>query len=150
MAARVRVRRHRQHPHSRSLNRAFQHRNPRLSIEMWGTQHPDSRSIHLYRSRVVWATVHYSMGMFSRRLLQRALNELEREATPHQMKDWLKRLNKASSDYSATEWEIALLHAFSKLGSVRHEPVIGDSRIDLIIQCTRPGSSFCRRYRSNF
>lgn len=66
------------------------------------------------------------MGIFSRRYLQRCIDESSTFATLKVRKLWVKKLNSPSSpDYAAKEWEIAILNALSKLGELRHEVDFG-------------------------
>jgi PIN domain nuclease of toxin-antitoxin system len=66
-------------------------------------------------------TLDKTMALFSRRCLQRLIEE-NTFLSPEQLKEHVRRLNKVREDYLATEWEIALLNALSKIGNVRHEP----------------------------
>ncbi len=74
------------------------------------------------------------MGLFARRAIKRCLDETAEFTSPETLKDWVRRLNTVSDDYVATEWEIALLWAFSRFGSVLHEPEHGKKRIDLFFE----------------
>lgn len=58
------------------------------------------------------------MPIFSRRTLQRLINENAAFLTRRQLKNHVDKLN--SGDISA-EWEVVLLNVFSKLGNVEHE-----------------------------
>jgi hypothetical protein len=62
------------------------------------------------------------MALFSRRRLSVSLHRNSTIVSREKLKDWVARLNTISDDYVATEWEIILLEAFSKLGSLRYEP----------------------------
>jgi hypothetical protein len=74
------------------------------------------------------------MAIFIRRVIQRCLDESAEFASPEALRDWVARLNTVSDDYAATEWEVALLWAFSRFGNVLHEPEHGESRIDLFFE----------------
>lgn len=70
------------------------------------------------------------MALFSRRTLQRILNENTNFLNSEQSVAHVKRLNEATD--LSTEWEIVMLNAFSKLGNVIHEPKnLGNRQIDL-------------------
>lgn len=76
------------------------------------------------------------MGIFSRRYLQRCIDESSTFATLQTRKLWANKLNSPSSpDYAAREWEIAILNALSKFGKLRHEVDFGGT--------TRPDVLFC-------
>ena len=68
------------------------------------------------------------MAIFSRRTLQRLLNENSTFLTLKQTKDHIKRLD--SGDIGV-EWEILLLNVFSKLGTVEHEKNFNGKNPDL-------------------
>lgn len=59
------------------------------------------------------------MALFSRRTLERLLNENSAFLTVEQLNNHVSRLNKG--DLSC-EWEVAVLNAFSRIGKVIHEP----------------------------
>jgi hypothetical protein len=60
------------------------------------------------------------------------LDENARSLTTAQQSTACSLLNNASNDnYLATEWELVILNAASKLGSVEHEAELGGSRPDL-------------------
>ncbi len=65
------------------------------------------------------------MSLFARRIIQRCLDANAAFASPKTLHDWVKRLNKVSQDYVATEWEVVLLSVFAKFGCVQHEPALG-------------------------
>jgi hypothetical protein len=73
------------------------------------------------------------MGIFSRRYLQRCIDESSGFASLQARKLWVKKLNSPSSaDYVSTEWEIAILQGLSTLGKIVHEPIFGgSSKLDL-------------------
>src|SRR5882724_2153010 len=62
------------------------------------------------------------MAIFSRRTLQRLINENADFLKPSQLRDHVNKLNIGSEHSLDTEWEVLLLNIFSKLGSVTHEP----------------------------
>jgi hypothetical protein len=74
------------------------------------------------------------MALFTRRVLQKYLNETAAFVSPQTMKDWVQRLNKVSDDYVAVEWEMTLLRAFARFGNVSHEPELGGKLIDLVFE----------------
>jgi len=67
------------------------------------------------------------MAIFSRRSLQRLLNEAGAFLKPEQLLRYVTRLNDPSADAIAYEWELAILCAFGKLGTLAHEPNLGGS-----------------------
>lgn len=76
-----------------------------------------------------------TMALFSRRDLQRMIDENARFLRPEQVEEHVRRLNAFRPDYLSTEWEIALLNAFSKVGDVQHEPELGGSAyLDLVFK----------------
>lgn len=80
------------------------------------------------------------MAIFSRRTLQRLINEnacfLKK---PGQTKDHVDELNNGKLDF---EWEVVLLNVFSKLGKVKHEPNLPDSKKEIDILFTSADESF--------
>src|SRR5690349_14421370 len=75
------------------------------------------------------------MALFSRRDLQRMIEENARFLRPDQVEEHVRRLNTFRPDYLSTEWEIALLNAFNKVGDVQHEPELGGSAyLDLVFK----------------
>lgn len=80
--------------------------------------------------------------MFTRRRLQRYLNENAAFVSQSTLHDWVNRLNVFSDDHAATEWEIVLLHAFASLGRVQHEPELGRRRLDLVFASSDGKLSF--------
>lgn len=62
------------------------------------------------------------MAIFSRRALQRLIDENAAFLHADQLKAWVDRLNNPDGDTLAAEWEVAVLNAFSRLGKVEHEP----------------------------
>jgi hypothetical protein len=66
------------------------------------------------------------MAMFSRRALQRAINDSLSYATSQKRRDWVSTLNSPKSrKYIPTEWEVVLLQVMSRLGSLHHEADLG-------------------------
>lgn len=74
------------------------------------------------------------MALFTRRIIQRCLDETAGFASTETLRDWVQRLNKVSDEYVAAEWEVVLLRAFAKFGKVLHEPPLGDRPIDLVFE----------------
>jgi hypothetical protein len=75
-----------------------------------------------------------SMALFTRRVIQKCLDENSEFISTGNLRDWVQRLNRVSNDYVATEWEVVLLWAFAKFGKVRHEPPLGRRPVDLIFE----------------
>src|SRR6185295_18420983 len=73
------------------------------------------------------------MAIFSRRIVDKMLRENSAFLSREQLDQQVTRLNSADFQPIDTEWEIAVLNAFSKFGDVRHEPPLdGTSRLDLL------------------
>jgi len=68
------------------------------------------------------------MALFTRRHLQRILDENARFLKSGQLRNSIKQLNSVCDEYLAKEWELALLNAASKHGHVEHEPGASDER----------------------
>jgi hypothetical protein len=68
------------------------------------------------------------MAIFSRRTLQRLVDENSEFLSRKQIKDHVRRLNNRDIN---VEWEIVLLNVFSKLGRVEHESVFNGKQPDL-------------------
>lgn len=69
------------------------------------------------------------MAIFSRRILQRFLNENALFLTRRQTKKHVVELNRAHKEATlAFEWEVALINAFSNVGNVRHEESLGNGK----------------------
>lgn len=82
------------------------------------------------------------MAIFSPRTIQQMLNENAAFLTKEQLKEHVSRLNKKGFQSMDTEWEVAVLNAFSKLGNVAHEPSLeGTAKLDLLFTHD-DGSSF--------
>ncbi len=71
------------------------------------------------------------MAIFSRRTLQRLLNENATFLKKRQTQKHVEELNKGKLE---TEWEVVLLNVFNKLGRVEHEPRFNKSqkKIDIL------------------
>jgi hypothetical protein len=61
------------------------------------------------------------MSIFSRRIIQKLLNENREFLLPKQVDDHVKKLNSQNNDSLATIWEVVILNALSKIGSIAHE-----------------------------
>lgn len=69
------------------------------------------------------------MAIFSRRILQRMVNENAQFLFEGQTKKHVQQLNRMSKDMTlAYEWEVVLLNALSKVGTVHHERSFGGGR----------------------
>ena len=62
------------------------------------------------------------MAIFSRRAIQRLIEENTAFLSRKQTQTHIAKLNLHNESILATEWEVVLLNAFSKLGTVKHEP----------------------------
>src|ERR1041384_8202627 len=65
------------------------------------------------------------MAIFSRRTLQRLIDENSSFLSKKKTKKHVDALNRADAESLGYEWEIVLLNVFHKLGHVRHEPPMG-------------------------
>src|SRR5437773_6045056 len=73
------------------------------------------------------------MAVFSRRTVHRMLNENSSFMSKEELDQHVARLNAKGFQIIDTEWEVAVLNAFSKTGKVQHEPQLeGTSRLDLL------------------
>jgi hypothetical protein len=74
------------------------------------------------------------MGIFSRRNIKRILDDNRQFLTKKQLREHVKHLNGNDEIRCvATEWEIAILSALSKIGKVTHEPELpGTTKIDAL------------------
>lgn len=61
------------------------------------------------------------MPIFSRRVIQKILNENRQFLPAAQVKDHVKRLNNQDNTSIAAVWEVLILNALSKIGEVKHE-----------------------------
>ena len=69
------------------------------------------------------------MAIFSRRILQRLINENDKFLSKKQTEKHVKELNQVSKNLTlAFEWEVVLLNVFSKLGKVKHELLLGNGK----------------------
>jgi hypothetical protein len=69
------------------------------------------------------------MAIYSRRILQRLINENARFLHEGQTKKHVQQLNRMAKDLTlASEWEVVLLNALSKVGNVLHEENFGGNR----------------------
>src|SRR5947209_3104893 len=83
------------------------------------------------------------MALFSRRILQRVLDESGSYLDEKQQEELCNLLNSVRDDYLANEWEHVLLNAFSKLGKIEYERCIAGSRKpDLLFECSSPPLRF--------
>ena len=71
------------------------------------------------------------MSIFSRRTVQDLLEKASRFLTPQEIAGKLRYLEAGLYETIPTEWELAVLVAFSHLGAVIHEPVTAATRPDL-------------------
>lgn len=74
------------------------------------------------------------MPIFSRRVLQRLLDENRNFLEERQVKELVNRLNSLDKSI-ATEWEIILINALSKLGNVSHEKNFDGKTPDIYFEC---------------
>jgi len=74
------------------------------------------------------------MALFTRRVLQKCLDDNAEFVSTDVLRNWVQRLNRVSNDYVATEWEVVLLRAFARFGKVRHEPPLGRRSVDLVFE----------------
>jgi hypothetical protein len=82
------------------------------------------------------------MAMWTRRRIQRCLDENSAFVSQTTLHDWVQRLNTISDDYVSTEWEVGLINAFAKIGTLEHEPVLGKRLIDLVFASRDGNLSF--------
>lgn len=66
--------------------------------------------------------------MFSRRAIQRKLDELEDVLTPEQHAKLINRLNRPSRDRLAAMWEVVFLQALSQVAMISHEIALPNRR----------------------
>ncbi len=71
------------------------------------------------------------MSIFSRRTVQDLLEKASRFLTPQEIASKLHNLEAGLDETIPTEWELAVLVAFSRLGAVIHEPATTATRPDL-------------------
>ena len=73
------------------------------------------------------------MAIFCRRTVQKMLDENAQFLTKEQLDQQVARLNANRFQPIDAEWEISVLNAFGKLGSVIHEPSLeGTAKLDLL------------------
>lgn len=74
------------------------------------------------------------MPIFHRRTIQRMLRELPSDHFPaDRVSQWVKRLNNGPAlDAIGAEWEVSVVHAFSRLGKTQSEELYGKRRPDVI------------------
>ena len=76
--------------------------------------------------------------IFSRRIIQKILNENSKFLSHKHMSKHVNLLNRADEDSINFVWEVVLLNALSKLGNVVHEPDLGGtSQIDILFLYTQ-------------
>lgn len=81
--------------------------------------------------------------LFSRRSLQRVLDELSGNIDDKQRLDLVKRLNRKGRDRLAATWEAVFLHAFAKEVYVKHEqPISTGSKPDFAFELTHDDLTF--------
>jgi hypothetical protein len=90
------------------------------------------------------------MAIFSRRVIQRMINENATILTKLQLDKHIDELNRADESSLAYEWEVVLINAFSKLGRVVHEPDFGgECKCDLYFTLNiDPSQSFLADIRT--
>ncbi|MBN2446040.1 MAG: hypothetical protein JXO22_04910, partial [Phycisphaerae bacterium] len=77
------------------------------------------------------------MSVFSRRTIQRCLDQNASVVTVDQHARHIRLLNQGTRDSLATEWEVVLLRAFDEVGEVVHEARLnGPRRPDLLFTCS--------------
>src|ERR1700722_16374601 len=74
------------------------------------------------------------MPLFSRRVLQRFLNENATFVSRKQNSIACGLLNEPHENYVATEWEQVIVNAASKCGTVQYEAQVGDCTPDLLFR----------------
>jgi len=68
------------------------------------------------------------MAIFSKRTLQRLLNENSKLMSAVDFQKYVDRFNKDQNGFLSTEWEIAILNALSKVGDVKYEQSFGRNK----------------------
>jgi hypothetical protein len=66
--------------------------------------------------------------VFSRRAIQRCLDELRKVLSIDQLEGLVERLNRLGSGRFAASWEACLLHSLSRVGAVSHEASLPSNR----------------------
>jgi hypothetical protein len=84
------------------------------------------------------------MAMFSRRSLQRMLDELDDVVSLEGRKKLVHELDRKNSSALGYEWEVALLYALAQVGEVVYEAELpsGSTRPDFSFNCARSGLRF--------
>lgn len=83
------------------------------------------------------------MALFSRRCLQRALDESGAYLSGKERADICSLLNTVHDNYLSKEWELVITHAASKLGSLQYEPDLGgSSRPDFLFRAADSNLTF--------
>jgi|GEM_PF-1550823 hypothetical protein len=73
------------------------------------------------------------MAIFARRIIQQMINENADFLTKEQVDQHVSRLNRKDFQALETEWEVAVLNVFSKIGTIQYEPNLeGTSKLDLL------------------
>ena len=68
------------------------------------------------------------MTIFSRRVIQKFLNENRKFMDEEKITDHIKKLNYQNNESIAAEWEVVVLNALSKIGSIEHEKYFPGSK----------------------
>jgi len=89
-----------------------------------------------------------NMAIFSRRNVQRMLDENDSFMPKKALQDQVNKLNKNDFQSIDTEWEVAVTNALSKLGNVEHEKNFGGNTSPDIFFTTADGYSFIADVRS--
>jgi hypothetical protein len=81
------------------------------------------------------------MAIFSRRTIQRLINENISFANKDQLENHVRKLNEGDLSF---EWEVVLLNVFSKIGKITHEPIFENSsrKIDMLFSSEEDGIEF--------
>lgn len=80
------------------------------------------------------------MFVFSRRAIQRCIDELCDARSDDQLEGLVKRLNRVGRERFATSWEVCFLHSLNRVGTVFHEVSLpGGRKPD--ISFTYPGEN---------
>ena len=83
------------------------------------------------------------MAIFSRRVLQRLIDENSRILTKEQTLKHVEALNRADEHSLGFEWEIVLINVLSKFGKAEYEPDLGGtSRPDIKFEAKQNNLSF--------
>lgn len=82
------------------------------------------------------------MAIFSRRTLQRLINENSRILKKGQSLKLVESLNRSDESSLGFEWEIVLINVFSKFGNVEYESDLGGAKPDLKFDSPQDNLSF--------